>query len=162
MLFGLLGSLMAGLMTSVGALPVPFGRPSDKAKDVLLGIRRGCHAGCVVLFSHRAVAGGICGTLRRGGTSGGDRRRGHPDRRLTLGLLNERVPHQHFIWASRSGIRLACKGMALRSGHHHPQLSRSFGRGSRFSVAATWLTALRLPSVSSSRTRRRGWSSPLH
>ena len=41
-LFGLLGSIMAGLMTSVGALPVLFGRhPSNRAKDVLLRFAAG-------------------------------------------------------------------------------------------------------------------------
>ncbi len=52
-LLGLLGSLAAGLMTSVGALPVLFGRlPSERARDILLGFANFLYSDGDALFAH--------------------------------------------------------------------------------------------------------------
>lgn len=97
-LLGLLGSLAAGLMTSAGALPVLFGRrPSERARDVLLGFAAGVMLAASFFSlivpsleaSEASYGGGaIPAAIAVGGILIGA---------LTLGLLNERIPHQHFI-----------------------------------------------------------------
>jgi zinc transporter, ZIP family len=98
LLFGFFGSLAAGLMTSLGALPVLLGRrPSERARDVLLGFAAGVMLsasffslivpsldfsealyGGAVIPASIAVAGIVMGAI-------------------VLAALNECVPHQHFV-----------------------------------------------------------------
>lgn len=97
-LFGLLGSLAAGLMTSVGALPVLFGRrPSDKAKDVLLGFAAGVMLAAsffsLIVPSLEASAGLYGEGMLPAAIAVAAILIGA----FTLGLLNELVPHQHFV-----------------------------------------------------------------
>ena len=97
-LLGLLGSLAAGLMTSVGALPVLFGRrPSERARDILLGFAAGVMLAAsffsLIVPSLEAAErsygqGAIPAAIAVTGILIGA---------LALGLLNEAVPHQHFI-----------------------------------------------------------------
>jgi ZIP family zinc transporter len=102
---GFLGSLAAGLMTAVGALPVLFGRSvSSRANDTLLGFAAGVMLaasffsliipsldasaelyGEGVVPALIAVAGLVLGVV-------------------AIAALNEYVPHEHFV-AGREGPR---------------------------------------------------------
>ena len=97
-LYGLLASLAAGLMTGVGALPVAFGRTvSRRARDTMLGFAAGVMIsasffslilpgiergealyGSTVAAAFLAAAGLACGAA-------------------AVALINARVPHEHFI-----------------------------------------------------------------
>lgn len=115
---GFLGSLIAGLMTGVGAIPVLFGkRPSQKWRDISLGfaagvmlaasffsliipaldiaeIRYGDGATPVLIVCVAILAGmGI------------------------VALLNELIPHEHF--SSRSCFTSTC--LAVHNSNHYPQ-----------------------------------------
>lgn len=97
-LLGLLGSLAAGLMTTVGALPVLFGRrPSERSRDVLLGFAAGVMLAASFfslilpsldasegLYGRTTIAAGIAvvGILLGAGA---------------VAFMNERLPHQHFV-----------------------------------------------------------------
>ena len=97
-LIGFLGSLGAGLMTTVGALPVLFGRTiSPKRADTMLGFAAGVMLaasflsllvpGIAVaeeLYGSRVIAAAI-------GTAG------MVIGALAMVVLNEWVPHEHFI-----------------------------------------------------------------
>ena len=97
-LFGLLGSLAAGLMTAVGALPVLLGRrPSERARDVLLGFAAGVMLSAsffsLIVPSLEASealygAGVIPGAIAVAGILIGA---------AVLAVLNETIPHQHFL-----------------------------------------------------------------
>ncbi len=97
-LLGLAASLGAGLMTSVGALPVLFGRhPSERTRDVLLGFAAGVMLSASFFSlivpsleaSEQLFGGGIwpasvavAGILLGAGV---------------LAALNEVLPHEHFV-----------------------------------------------------------------
>ncbi|WP_343117294.1 ZIP family metal transporter [Ostreiculturibacter nitratireducens] len=103
-LWGLLGSLLAGLMTSVGAIPVLYGRTISRAwNDRLLGFAAGVML-AASFFS--LILPGIEAAEARYGSStiaaliavGG----------IVLGVvavagLNELLPHEHFI-EGREGV----------------------------------------------------------
>ncbi|MFX0546764.1 ZIP family metal transporter [Roseovarius sp. S1116L3] len=95
---GFLGSLAAGLMTAVGALPILVGRTvSRRANDILLGFAAGIMLSASyfsLIIPGLDIAGAqygegvIPGLIAVGG--------------ILLGagaiyLLNERVPHRHFV-----------------------------------------------------------------
>jgi zinc transporter, ZIP family len=92
---GFLGSLAAGLMTAVGAVPVLFGRTiGDLGRDAMLGFA----AGVMLSASYFSL---ILPALE---AAGGDGFR--PAGVVSLGLLfgvatvagvNERLPHEHFL-----------------------------------------------------------------
>ncbi|ADZ69424.1 ZIP family metal transporter [Polymorphum gilvum] len=97
-LIGFLGSLAAGLMTGLGALPVLFGRSvSKRTNDVLLGFAAGVMLSASFLslilpgidsatdlYGSRLLAAGIAavGILAGAGC---------------MAVLNEVVPHEHFV-----------------------------------------------------------------
>ena len=95
---GLLGSLAAGAMTAVGAAPVRFGRrPSQRLNDALLGFAAGVMLAATFfsllvpaienaegLYGARPLAAAIA----VGGTALGAG---------TVALLNETLPHEHFL-----------------------------------------------------------------
>jgi zinc transporter, ZIP family len=97
-LLGLIGSLAAGLMTSVGALPVLFDRrPSERTRDVLLGFAAGVMLSASffsLIVPSLEVSEGIYGAgvlpaaIAVGGILLGAG---------TLAVLNEVLPHQHFV-----------------------------------------------------------------
>jgi len=102
---GFLGSLAAGLMTGVGALPVLFGHlPSERARDALLGFAAGVMLAAsffsliipaleaaTVLYGEGAWPAGIAvaGILMGMGL---------------MGLLNEHLPHEHFTGAHEGPV----------------------------------------------------------
>jgi ZIP family zinc transporter len=106
-LLGFLGSLAAGMMTTVGALPVLFGRaPSERARDALLGFAAGVMLaasffslivpsldistelyGDGALPAAIAVAGILLGSIM-------------------VAMINRYMPHEHFI-AGREGPDVA-------------------------------------------------------
>jgi ZIP family zinc transporter len=106
-LLGFLGSLAAGMMTSVGALPVLFGRtPSERSRDALLGFAAGVMLSAsffsliipsldisTELYGDGAIPAGIAviGILL-GATM--------------VALINRYMPHEHFI-AGREGPDVA-------------------------------------------------------
>ncbi|CAG0994710.1 Zinc transporter ZupT [Rhizobiaceae bacterium] len=97
-LIGFLGSLLAGLMTGVGALPVLFGRSvAQRANDTLLGFAAGVMLaasflslilpgieaartihGSAIAAAAVAVAGVLAGAA-------------------ALAVMNEKIPHEHFF-----------------------------------------------------------------
>ena len=97
-LFGTLASLAAGLMTAVGALPVLVGRQvSPRANDTLLGFAAGVMLAAsffslllpsidasLRLYEHKAAAAGIAAAGALLGV-------------IAIAVLNEWIPHQHFI-----------------------------------------------------------------
>jgi zinc transporter, ZIP family len=97
-LLGLIGSLAAGLMTSIGALPVLFDRrPSERTRDVLLGFAAGVMLSAsffsLIVPSLEASediygAGVLPAAIAVGGILIGAG---------TLAVLNEVLPHQHFV-----------------------------------------------------------------
>jgi ZIP family zinc transporter len=95
---GLLGSLAAGLMTGVGALPALFGRvPSMRARDALLGFA----AGVMLAASFFSL---IVPAIEAAG-------RRHAEEWIpaaiacagillgmgAIALMNQRMPHRHFV-----------------------------------------------------------------
>jgi ZIP family zinc transporter len=106
-LLGFLGSLAAGMMTTVGALPVLFGRtPSERSRDALLGFAAGVMLSAsffsliipsldisTELYGDGAIPAGIAviGILL-GATM--------------VALINRYMPHEHFI-AGREGPDVA-------------------------------------------------------
>jgi len=94
---GLLGSLAAGLMTGVGALPVLFGRmPSEATRDALLGFAAGVML-AASFFSLIVPSLEISEELYGGGAV--------PGMIAVIGILlgmgavawlNEALPHEHF------------------------------------------------------------------
>jgi ZIP family zinc transporter len=105
---GFLASLLAGLLTAVGALPVLFGRSvSQRSNDVLLGFAAGVML--AASFLSLIVPGLDAGRLIYGGTTiaaviavGG----------VLLGavfiaLLNERIPHEHFYQGQQGPVPCA-------------------------------------------------------
>jgi ZIP family zinc transporter len=97
-LLGILGSLAAGLMTAVGALPILVGKAvSRRTNDILLGFA----AGVMLSASYFSL---IIPGLEIAGDQFGE---GAIPALITVGgvilgataiyLLDERVPHQHFI-----------------------------------------------------------------
>lgn len=105
---GFLASLLAGLLTAVGALPVLFGRSvSQRSNDVLLGFAAGVML--AASFLSLIVPGLDAGRLIYGGTTiaaviavGG----------VLLGavfiaLLNEWIPHEHFFQGQQGPVPCA-------------------------------------------------------
>jgi ZIP family zinc transporter len=105
---GFLASLLAGLLTAVGALPVLFGRSvSQRSNDVLLGFAAGVML--AASFLSLIVPGLDAGRLIYGGTTiaaviavGG----------VLLGavfiaLLNEWIPHEHFYQGQQGPVPCA-------------------------------------------------------
>jgi ZIP family zinc transporter len=97
-LLGLLGSLFAGLMTGAGALPALFGRiPSERLRDTALGFAAGVMLSASYFsliipaldVSERLYGGGVIPALIAvvGILLG----------MLAIGVLNERMPHEHFL-----------------------------------------------------------------
>ncbi len=97
-LIGLLASLGAGLMTAVGAIPVLFGRTiSRRANDTLLGFAAGVMISAsffslilpgieAATEQHGSVV--IAAFIAAGGIALGA---------LMVALMNEALPHEHFI-----------------------------------------------------------------
>ena len=95
---GVLGSLAAGLMTAVGALPVLSGRSvSRRTNDILLGFAAGVMLSAsyfsliipgLEISEARYGEGAIPALIAVGGITIGA---------AAIFLLDERVPHQHFI-----------------------------------------------------------------
>jgi ZIP family zinc transporter len=105
---GFLASLLAGLLTAVGALPVLFGRSvTQRSNDVLLGFAAGVML--AASFLSLIVPGLDAGRLIYGGTTiaaviavGG----------VLLGavfiaLLNEWIPHEHFYQGQQGPVPCA-------------------------------------------------------
>ena len=101
---GFLASLAAGAMTGVGALPVflPF-RISARAQDVLLGFAAGvmlaASAFSLIVPGLEAAAADYGGKLPAALAVGAGILLGA----VALWLINERVPHEHFI-LGREGV----------------------------------------------------------
>ena len=97
-LIGFLGSLLAGLMTGVGALPVLFGRDvPQRASDTLLGFAAGVMLAASFLSlilpgieAARAIHGSnvAAATVAVAGVLAGA---------AVLALMNDRIPHEHFF-----------------------------------------------------------------
>lgn len=97
-LIGFLGSLIAGLMTGVGALPVLFGRDvPQRASDTLLGFAAGVMLAASFLSlilpgieAARAIHGSnvAAAAVAVAGVLAGA---------AVLALMNERIPHEHFF-----------------------------------------------------------------
>lgn len=95
---GFLGSLLAGLMTAIGALPVLLGRSvSQRSNDVLLGFAAGVMLAASFLSlivpgldAARAIYGGagVAASIAVGGVLLGAG---------FIALLNEWIPHEHFF-----------------------------------------------------------------
>jgi ZIP family zinc transporter len=106
-LLGFLGSLAAGMMTTVGALPVLFGRaPSERARDALLGFA----AGVMLAASFFSLIvpsldistelygdGAIPAAIAVAGILLGS---------IMVAMINRYMPHEHFI-AGREGPDVA-------------------------------------------------------
>lgn len=114
LLLGVLGSLAAGLMTTVGALPVLLGRTvSPRASDALLGFAAGVMLSASffsLLIPGIERAEGLYGsTLLAAAIAAGG---------LLLGagavaLANEAVPHEHFTKGREGPDAHALKGIWL-------------------------------------------------
>jgi ZIP family zinc transporter len=97
-LWGLLGSLAAGLMTAVGALPVAFGRSvSPQARDTMLGFAAGVMLSASFfslilpgLERGAAVYGGVVASALLAGA-------GIAAGAAMVAALNRWLPHEHFI-----------------------------------------------------------------
>ena len=97
-LLGFAGSLAAGLMTSLGAVPVLFGSvPSDRARDTLLGFAAGVMLAAsffslivpsLELSESAYGAGAVPAGIAVGGILLGF---------LLVGLLDAWLPHEHFV-----------------------------------------------------------------
>lgn len=97
-LLGFLGSLAAGLMTTVGALPVLFGRaPSERTRDTLLGFAAGVMLAASFFslivpsleISERLYGDGVApAAIAVGGILLGV---------LAVAVLNRVLPHEHFV-----------------------------------------------------------------
>ncbi len=97
-LLGFIGSLLAGLCTSIGAIPaLVFGRPGERTETLMLGfaagvmlaasifslILPGLDAAAAVFESENAQAGlAVCGILLGG---------------AALWMIHQFAPHEHFI-----------------------------------------------------------------
>ena len=97
-LLGFLGSLAAGLMTTVGALPVLVGRaPSEKTRDTLLGFAAGVMLAASFFslivpsleISERLYGSGVApAAIAVGGILLGV---------IAVAVLNRILPHEHFV-----------------------------------------------------------------
>lgn len=97
-LLGFIGSLLAGIMTSVGALPVLFGTiPSERTRDALLGFAAGVMLAASFFslivpsldISEKVYGpGAIPASIAVVGILIGA---------LTVALLNRYLPHEHFV-----------------------------------------------------------------
>jgi ZIP family zinc transporter len=106
-LLGFIGSLAAGMMTTVGALPVLFGRaPSERARDALLGFDAGVMLApsfySLIVPSHDISTelyceGAIPAEIAVAGILLGS---------IMVAMINRYMPHEHFI-AGREGPDVA-------------------------------------------------------
>ncbi len=97
-LLGFLGSLAAGMMTTVGALPVLFGRmPSERTRDALLGFAAGVMLAAsffslivpsLEISEARYGEGAIPALIAVAGILMGV---------IAVALLNRFMPHEHFV-----------------------------------------------------------------
>ncbi len=97
-LLGFLGSLSAGLMTTIGAIPVLFGKmPSERTRDTLLGFAAGVMLAAsffslivpsLDLSTERYGDGAVPAAIAVGGILLGF---------IIVAALNALLPHQHFI-----------------------------------------------------------------
>lgn len=95
---GLIASLLAGLMTTVGALPVFLGRSvSQRVNDTLLGFAAGVMLAAsflsLILPGVEAAKASYGGTILPAAVAVGGVMIGV----ATMTLLNERIPHEHFV-----------------------------------------------------------------
>jgi ZIP family zinc transporter len=105
---GFLASLLAGLLTAVGALPVLFGRSvSQRSNDVLLGFAAGVMLAASFLSlivpgldAGRLIYGGtrIAAAIAVGGVLLGA---------VFIALLNEWIPHEHFFQGQQGPVPCA-------------------------------------------------------
>lgn len=97
-MLGFLGSLAAGLMTTVGALPALFGRvPSERMRDALLGFAAGVMLAAsffsliipsLDISTERYGDGAIPAAIAVAGILLGV---------IAVALLNRYMPHEHFV-----------------------------------------------------------------
>ena len=95
---GFVGSLLAGLMTTVGAFPVLFGRiPSVRMRDALLGFAAGVMLSAsffslivpsLEISENMYGSGAIPAGIAVGGILVGT---------MTVAIVNRYLPHEHFI-----------------------------------------------------------------
>lgn len=97
-LLGFLGSLAAGLLTSVGALPVLFGKvPSERTRDALLGFAAGVML-AASFFSLIIPSLDISEKLHgKGAIPAAIAVVGILLGALCVALLNRYLPHEHFV-----------------------------------------------------------------
>ena len=98
LLLGFLGSLAAGLMTAVGALPILIGKTvSRRANDILLGFAAGVMLSAsffLLIIPSLEISAKLYGEgiypalIAVGGTLTGA---------AAIYLLDEKVPHRHFV-----------------------------------------------------------------
>ncbi len=105
--WGLLGSLMAGLMTGVGALPVLFGRSiSRRASDTLLGFAAGVMLSAsffsLILPGLETAEAQYDSVVASAFVVGAGIALGA----IAVALMNEFLPHEHFI-EGRQGLEAA-------------------------------------------------------
>lgn len=106
-MLGFLGSLAAGMMTTVGALPALFGRvPSERMRDGLLGFAAGVMLSAsffsliipsLDISTARYGDGAIPAAIAVAGILMGV---------ITVALLNRYMPHEHFV-VGREGPDIA-------------------------------------------------------
>ncbi len=109
-MWGLLASLAAGLMTGVGALPILFGRTiSRRSSDTLLGFAAGVMLSASyfsLILPGIEAAEGLYGSVTLAALIIGA---GIALGAVTVAALNEALPHEHFI-EGREGLDSAALG----------------------------------------------------